>query len=291
MKINWYRLFGLLLMDYFSTRGFNVELEMDLSVKRQYLDVVIVEQNDKEADLLDICDGFDNLRKHNLLSYKSNRQSLNSWAMEELIGHYVNYRKVCGLKAAISEDIQLYAVSTRYPEKLFSEVLATEVTTGVFEIKVISREIRILVLSRLPLSQRNAVLAFFSFDPGKVLFALENYRWQMDDGSTVINQLLQKYSLEGIAMPYTMEQFRIDYVKAHLRDLDPEDRLKGLSAEEILSRSDAEEILSRFGAEDRLKWLGAEEILSRFGAEDRLKGLEAEEIEAYLNKLKKKKRH
>ena len=181
--------------------------------------------------------------------------------------------KVCGLNAAISEDIQLYAVSTRYPEKLFSEVSATEVTTGVFEIKVISREIRILVLSRLPLSQRNAVLAFFSFDPGKVLFALENYQWQMDDGSTVINQLFQKYSLEGIAMPYTMEQFRMDYVKAHVKDLDLEDRLKGLEAE------------------DRLKGLSAEEILSRFGAEDRLKGLEAEEIEAYLNKLKKKKRH
>ena len=264
MKINWHRLFGLLLMDYFSARGYNVELEMDLSVKRQYLDVVIVEQNDKEADLSDICDGFDNLPKHNLLSYKSNRQSLNSWAMEELIGHYVNYRKVCGLNASISEDIQLYAVSTRYPEKLFSEVSATEVTTGVFEIKAISREIRILVLSRLPLSQRNAVLAFFSFDPGKVLFALENYQWQMDDGSTVINQLFQKYSLEGIAMSYTMEKFRKDYVKAHLRDLDPEDRLKGLEAE------------------DRLKGLEAE---------DRLKGLEAEEIEAYLNKLKKKKRH
>jgi hypothetical protein len=86
----------------------------------------------------------------------------------------------------------------------------------------------------------------------------------MDDGSTVINQLLQKYSLEGIAMPYTMEQFRKDYVKAHLGDLDPE------------------EILSRFGAEDRLKGLGAEEIL---------RALKIEEVEAYLNKLKKKKRH
>ena len=41
--------------------------------------------------------------------------------------------KVCGLNAAISEDIQLYAVSTRYPEKLFSEVSVTEVTTGVLD--------------------------------------------------------------------------------------------------------------------------------------------------------------
>jgi len=30
----------------------------------------------------------------------------------------------------------------------------------------------------------------------------------MEDGSTVINQLLDKYPLEGIDMPYTMEQFR-----------------------------------------------------------------------------------
>ena len=41
----------------------------------------------------------------------------------------------------------------------------------------------------------------------KVRFALNHYQWQMEDGSTVINQLLDKYSLEGIDMPYTMEQF------------------------------------------------------------------------------------
>ena len=67
MKINWHRLFGLMLMDYFSDRGFRVELEKDLSQKRQYLDVVIVERKDEEANLSGICDGFDNLSNHNLL--------------------------------------------------------------------------------------------------------------------------------------------------------------------------------------------------------------------------------
>ena len=71
MKINWHRLFGLMLMDYFSDRGFRVELEKDLSQKRQYLDVVIVERKDEEANLSGICDGFDNLSSHNLLSYNS----------------------------------------------------------------------------------------------------------------------------------------------------------------------------------------------------------------------------
>ena len=52
-----------------------------------------------------------------------------------------------------------------------------------------------------------------------------------------------------------MEQFRKEYVKAHLGDLDPE------------------EVLSKFSLEDRLKGLGAEDRLKGLRAEDRLKGL------------------
>ena len=270
MKINWHRLFGLLLMDYFSDRGFSVELEKDLSLKRQYLDVVILEQQDQRVELSGICDGFDNLSSHNLLTYKSKRQSLSLWAIEELIGHYVNYRKVLGRGKVKGKDIRLYAVSTRYPARLLFAAKAREVISGVYEIQVLSREVRIIVLNRLPLDQRNAVLAFFSFDPIKVRFALENYKWRMEDGSTVINQLLEKYSLEGIAMPYTMEQFRKDYIKAHLTELDPEDRLKGLKAEE------------------RLRGLKAEERLRGLKAEERLRGLKIEEVESYLRKLKKR---
>ena len=51
MRVYWHRLFGLMLMDYLSNRGFRVELEKDLSLKRQILDVVIVEQTDGEPDI------------------------------------------------------------------------------------------------------------------------------------------------------------------------------------------------------------------------------------------------
>ena len=71
MKINWHRLFGLMLMDYFSDRGFRVELEKDLSQKRQYLDVVIIERKDEEANLSGICDGFDNLSSHHRTAKES----------------------------------------------------------------------------------------------------------------------------------------------------------------------------------------------------------------------------
>ncbi len=199
-----------------------------------------------------------------------------------MIGHYVNYRKVLGRNRKRADDIRLYAVSTRRPDGLLSMTGATEVKPGVWDLRVLSRNIRVLVLSGLPLSQRNAVLAFFSFDAEKVRFALDHYRWQMEDGSTVINQLLDKYSLEGIAMPYTMEQFRKEYVKAHLGELDPE---------EVLSRFAPEDRLRGLEPEDRLKGLEPEEVLARFEPEDRLRGLEPQEIEAYLKKLKKKKGH
>ena len=271
MKICWHRLLGLMLMDYLSNRGFRVELEKDLSLKRQYLDVVIVERDDQKADLAGICDGFDNLSRHNLLTYKSKHQSLNPLAMEELIGHCVNYRKVLERDNIKDDDIRLYAVSTRWPRKLFSMTSPIEVMRGVWELRVLSREIRVIVVPALPLAQRNAILAFFSFDAEKVRFALEHYEWQMEDGSTVVNQLLNKYVEEGIAMPYTIEQFRKDYVKAYLSKMDPE------------------EVLSKFAPEERLRGLDPEEVLARFDPEDRLKGLDAEEIEAYLDKLKKKR--
>jgi len=54
-------------------------------------------------------------------------------------------------------------------------------------------------------------------------------------------------------MPYTMEQFKKDFIMAHLGELDPEMRLKGLDPE------------------------------------TRLKGLDPEIIGAYLKKLKKRK--
>jgi hypothetical protein len=301
MKINWHRLFGLMLMDYFSDRGFRVELEKDLSQKRQYLDVVIIERKDEEANLSGICDGFDNLSSHNLLSYKSKRQSLNAWALEELIGHYVNYRKILdGSRQTKNDDIRLYAISTRWPGALLSLTSATEVKPGVWDIRVLSLDIRVLVLSRLPLAQRNAVLAFFSFNAEKVQFAMEHYHLRMEDGSTVINQLLNNYSLEGIAMPYTMEQFRKDYVKAHLPELNPdevlsmftpEDRLKGLAAKDRLKGLAPEDRLEGLAPKDRLKGLAPEDRLEGLAPKDRLKGLAPEEIEAYLKKLKMKTVH
>ena len=64
------------------------------------------------------------MRKHNLLTYKSFRESLDAWALEELVGHYVNYRKLLSLEFSTKDDeFQLYAIATRFPAKLMKPEL------------------------------------------------------------------------------------------------------------------------------------------------------------------------
>src|SRR4051794_5948081 len=62
---DWHRLFGLILTDFFSGSPFKVELELDLSLKQQWLDVVILRREDRLCSLR-LPDGLDNLRKYNL---------------------------------------------------------------------------------------------------------------------------------------------------------------------------------------------------------------------------------
>jgi len=53
----------------------------------------------------------------------------------------------------------------------------------------------------------------------------------MAEMSGVVSKLFKKYEIEGIHMPYTMEDFRREY----LEELTPEERLKGLSRKQIVA--------------------------------------------------------
>ncbi len=124
-NISWHRLFGLTLVDLFTASNFQVELEKELSIKKQFLDIVIIKKVDG-IPLLEMPAGLDNLVEHNLLTYKSLQEPLDDWAIEELIGHYVNYRKLVSFsleELLPFQQFQLYAVSTRYPPPREKSVL------------------------------------------------------------------------------------------------------------------------------------------------------------------------
>ena len=114
---DWHRLFGLLLTDFFTGLPFTVEVERDLSEQQQFLDVVIVRRGEGNSSVR-LPDGLDDLLEHNLITFKSHHESLDAWAMKELMGHYVAYRKLVSKSPAelLPEEIfRLYAVCAAFP--------------------------------------------------------------------------------------------------------------------------------------------------------------------------------
>jgi hypothetical protein len=269
--IPWHRLFGLTLTDFFLDSGYEVELEKDLSLKQQLLDVVIIEkkQGEKKEGKApeNLPDGLENLAAHNLMTYKSHQEPLDDWAVEELCGHYVNYRKQLrptSAKLPPAEDFRLYAVSTRHPEKLAGKVALIPRAPGVYDLPWGTRTIRLIVLSRIEKSERNAPWLMFSAESEKVTFGAARYRWH-SPVSGVINKLFRKYQQEGVMiMPYTIEDYQRE-VK--------EEVLKSLTEEDI---------------DFLVKNIKADDLFKRFKPEDRMKGLKPEEIEEYLKKIKPK---
>ncbi len=275
MKLtDWHRLFGMTLTDFFTGTDYAVELEKDLSLKQQILDVVIIEKTEGTPPEA-LPDGLENLGKHNLLSYKSMRESFNAWAVEELIGHFVNYRKQSSpsLKKLLPEkDFRLYAVCTRYPAKLAKQIPLKQVKTGVYDFRWGLRDIRLVVTGQIEKKERNAVWLMFSAVGENVHYGFSRYSGKLDEMSITINDLLAAYQKEGvITMSYTLEDYRRDIKERALKMMTPEDVLKAFPPQELL------------------KGIPAEEIFRRFSPEERLRGLSPEEIEAVLKKMRKPK--
>ena len=229
--INWHRLFGLALCDYFTGTEYAVEMEKDLARKRQVLDILIIRGHGRP--LADPCDGLDALCPHNLVTYKSGQETLDAWAIEELIGHYVNYRKAYAADAPPA-DFGLYAVTTRRPRALFSQTDVDLVKDGVYRLQVVSRAVTLIVLREVEPTPRNALWDLFSFQAEKVQQGAKAYRWRQPDHVPVLNEIYHRYRELGIAMPYTFDDFRRDLALELLQELPTEERLRGMSPEEIL---------------------------------------------------------
>jgi hypothetical protein len=256
---DWHRLFGLLLMDFFSDSPFVVEVERDLSVQQQLLDVVIVRRGSGQfADRLP--DGLEGLRAHNLITFKSHREALDAWAMKELVGHYVAYRKLVSRSTAdlLPEDhFGLYAVCARLPHNLSGQVPWQQRHAGVYDCQWGTDTICVIVAGELSREPHNAPLHLFSASPELVGFGGRTYRRRSEDTSALLNQLLDRLGKEGLTMAYTMEDFRRDFVKEHFPELTAEEKRRLLSS---LPPEEQQEVLRSLPPKKLLGALSTEQI-------------------------------
>jgi hypothetical protein len=271
-NITWHHLFVTALTDYFTDTRYSVEPEKDTSAARQFLDALILRKSEgKEPE--EPPDGLEDMGDYNLITYKSHHQALDGWAVKELLGHYVGYRKLISPKGKLvpEECFRLYAVSTRFPENLSEQVSLKDYKKGVCDIGLGICDIRLIVLSRVSEDKRNALWHMFSAIPEAVRRGAAAYGWRRNDLSTVMNRLLLKYRAEGIVMPYTVEDYKREIVEEVIGDLPADEvmkhysadlRLKGLSADIRLKGLSADEVLKRYPADEVLKRYPTDEVLN-----------------------------
>jgi hypothetical protein len=69
---------------------------------------------------------------------------------------------------------------------------------------------------------------------------------KVETTSTVIRQLFEGYEVEGLKVPYTLDDFYRDFIQSHadeiLEKLPPERRVKGLSPEQRVKGLSADEL-------------------------------------------------
>jgi hypothetical protein len=264
-------------MGFLDGTGIEVETELDLSLKQQFLDLVLIRRMSPAVSVR-LPDGFE-LATHNLVTFKSHRQTLDAFTLEELYGHYANYRKQASpslVDLLPEEEFRLFAVSARYPEQLARKVSLTPVSPGVYD-SLWGKPIRVIVAGQMPKEEQNALLHLFSAREELLQYGREHYCPRSTETSTLLLDLFKTYREDPAMAATKLQQYVRETLDRLLPTLTPEERLKGLPPEERLKGISSEELCKHLPPEERLKGLPAEERLKGLPPEERLKGLPPEE--------------
>jgi hypothetical protein len=195
---------------------------------------------------------------HNLLSYKSLHESLSCGAMCELVSNGVLYAKQewnDDWEAALVDParLKLLAVATHRPAwlKPDEEPGQTCRMPGVYDIQFLRLTIRVIVPREVALIPRNALWHLLSSDPDRVRYGTEHYHLRNPALYNILNDLKETYALEGVEMPYTIEDYKREVARELLKKMSPREirevwspreLLEGLSPREILEGLPPEEI-------------------------------------------------
>ena len=171
------------------------------SVQQQRLDVVIVRRARGRFSGR-LPDGLEGLRAHNLITFKSHHESLDGWALAELVGHYVAYRKFVSPSPSdllAEHQFKLFAVTARYPKTLFAQVPWQRAGAGVYDCPWGAITIRVVVARELPREPHNAALHLFSAASDLVKFGGRTYRRKSANASGLLRRLARiTYTIWGV---------------------------------------------------------------------------------------------
>ncbi len=137
----------------------------------------------------------------------------------------------------------------------------------------------VIVLREMAKQPHNAFWHLFSAAEDQVQYGAENFKLNISDASTILAQLVKQYTLEGLTMPYTVEQFNQEVKEQYKKEIKEE--MKGEIIKELTAEDLKRKIIELPAADltGILKELPAENL---FGS---LKGLPADSRNQILKDL------
>jgi len=213
-RTHWHRLIGLILRPLFTAFGFETEIEVDLSIKEQLVDIIVVRKNKtpKHSGLpKEYWEIFNNFNEHNLISFKSYSESFNVKSILEVTHYLISYCKVYRVNP---DKVNLYAIIHHYPKKLLRAYEGTPFLTVIKKNEIIDLDLESIFSIRFIITQEteHPILALFSGKKRKVFESyskLEN-TWLLDNISKYFDKILSYYGEEFKNM-YTEKDFFRDY--------------------------------------------------------------------------------
>ncbi|KOR29363.1 hypothetical protein TI03_02480 [Achromatium sp. WMS1] len=178
-----HRLMGRVLQWAIPKNLYDVRLEEETSHIAQLLDSLILKRLPQQSLPKDVIlpDGLTLDAEISLLTYKSPLESLNLWTIQELIGHYVGYRKILAAQhpkhtLPDAKQFALYAVTTMFPQELVKQVgpTAWQSTTksGVYQLCGFGLEITVIVINEITTAPHNRPWNLLSSQQTTVDYAL-----------------------------------------------------------------------------------------------------------------------
>lgn len=277
---DWHQFFGMVFAHQTVHLPYTLEVDYNVDRTEQLIDILL-RKDDPNAPQPVLPDGMENLRIHNLLTFKSFQETLDLFTVRELLLYGLLYQKMQAPKGhdiLPDDEIGLYAVSTRYPRDLFKtqrlEIIPAAGVSGVYDVWYGPSYLRLIVIQELELESRNADFFLFSSREDQVKYGQENHNLKLPQFQFLVGKLLTRFNSTGGLMPKlkipTMEEVVHEIFhdptldKTGLVNQIPDDlRLQGLPVTKRLEGLSEAELLNHVSPEKRLEGLSAEEILER----------------------------
>lgn len=278
--MRWHDLLGAVLIDYFAGSAFVVETEVDLSLKKLFLNLVVFRKRSGDFDR-PLPDGVGPLANQNLISFKSHQDTFDTWTLQALVGYYVCYRKQeSGDKKKLlpPTEFRLIAISARFPEGLAKEIPLVKRQSGVYDIEGGPLSIRLIVIRELPIADANTILLLFSQATNQLAFACQHFEGQPTTRAGLSIRLIQLYKKEDEKMAVTLADLNRIAQQRFLDEMTLEQRLEGVPTKELLKRVPTEEVLKSIPRRELAKEL-LHDALQREP--------KRAEVDAYLKSAKK----